>query len=240
MAEVAVQVAIKCQGVTKAYGDGDTRVAALRGVDLEVHAGTLLMIVGPSGCGKTTLVSIIAGILDRDGGDCTVFGQDFAGMDRRARSLWRGKHIGIVFQSFNLLPTLTAAQNVAVPLMLKGEAHEAAVRRARRGLAVVGLGHRTEKLPSRLSTGEQQRVAIARALIHEPGLILCDEPTSSLDHDAGRSAMKLLREVAITNDRALVVVTHDPRIFGFADLIARMDDGRIEEILDGPAGGSDE
>lgn len=230
VAPASTSAAVSCRGVTKHYGEGDARVVALRGVDLDVKAGELLMLVGPSGCGKTTLISVVAGILDRDDGECRVFGHDFAEMSQRARTLWRGRNIGFVFQAFNLLPTLSAAENVAVPLMILGEGRAAAVRVASEMLAFVGLGDRTHSLPSQLSGGQQQRVAIARALVHQPKLIVCDEPTSALDHDTGHVIMRLLRNVALKEDRALVIVTHDARIFGFADRIARMDDGRITTI----------
>jgi len=227
-------VAVRCRAVTKSYGKGDTRVTALRGIDLDIARGELMMLVGPSGCGKTTLISVIAGILDRDGGDCLVFGNDFSEMSQRRKTLWRGRNVGFVFQAFNLLPTLTAAENVAVPLMILGEGRHAAVKKARDTLAMVGLGDRTHSLPSQLSGGQQQRVAIARALIHHPKLIVCDEPTSALDHETGHVIMRLLKTVALSQDRALVIVTHDARIFGFADRIAKMDDGHIEKIVTNP------
>ena len=234
MTQAPTQLAVSCRGVTKHYGEGAATVAALRGVDLNVNTGELMMLVGPSGCGKTTLISVIAGILDLDGGRCTVFGNDLTSMSQPARTIWRGRSVGFVFQAFNLLPTLTAADNVAVPLMILGLRRATATRQAREVLASVGLGDRTETLPSKLSGGEQQRVAIARALIHQPRLIVCDEPTSALDHDTGQVIMQLLKTTAISEDRALVVVTHDQRIFEFADRIAKMDDGRIKEIVDNP------
>jgi len=220
--------------VTKHYGEGAATVAALRGVDLDVSAGELLMLVGPSGCGKTTLLSVIAGILDRDGGECTTFGNDFTGMSQQARTLWRGKNVGFVFQAFNLLPTLTAEDNVAVPLLILGHRRALATKRARKVLASVGLDDRAKALPLQLSGGEQQRMAIARALIHEPCLMLCDEPTSALDHDTGQVIMRLLRTAALREERALIIVTHDQRIFGFADRIAKMEDGQIKEIVNDP------
>jgi putative ABC transport system ATP-binding protein len=233
-AEVADGVAVRCRGVVKAYGSGETKVTALRGVDLDIERGELMMLVGPSGCGKTTLISVVAGILDRDGGDCLVFGNDFSAMSARRKTLWRGQNVGFVFQAFNLLPTLTAAENVAVPLMILGESRQSAVRKARNELELVGLGDRTHSLPSQLSGGQQQRVAIARALIHQPRLIVCDEPTSALDHETGHVIMRLLKNVALSKNRALVIVTHDSRIFGFADRIAKMDDGHIEMIVTNP------
>jgi len=224
-------LAVECTGVTKRFGQGPSSVQALRGVDLSVACGELMMLVGPSGCGKTTLISVIAGILDRDEGTCRVFGKDLESMGQRARTLWRGRHIGFVFQAFNLLPTLNAAENIAVPLMILGEGRHAAVRTARDMLDRVGLGDRWKSLPSQLSGGQQQRVAIARSLIHEPRLIVCDEPTSALDHDTGHIIMRLMKTLAVRDDRALIIVTHDARIFGFADRIARMDDGRVVRVV---------
>jgi len=223
-------LAVHCKGVTKHYGEGDNKVWALRGVDLEIAYGQLMMLVGPSGCGKTTLISVIAGILDRDEGECSVFGLDYTTISQRQRTLWRGENIGFVFQAFNLLPTLTAAENAAVPLMILGEGRHAAVKKAEEVLARVGLEGRTRSLPSQLSGGQQQRVAIARALVHQPKLIVCDEPTSALDEHTGHSVMRLLKGVAMAEDRALVIVTHDARIFSFADRIARMNDGVVTRV----------
>lgn len=226
------EVAVSCRAVTKVYGQGPDAVHALRGVDLDVRAGELLMLVGPSGCGKTTLISVIAGILDQDEGDVHVFGNDMKRMKQSARTLYRGQSIGFVFQAFNLLPALTVAENVAVPLMILGVPVREAVERARGVLDQVGLGNRTKSLPAQLSGGQQQRVAIARALVHSPKLIVCDEPTSALDQDTGHKVMEILRDVALAPDRALVIVTHDSRTFGFADRIAKMNDGRVLEIVE--------
>ena len=229
----APELAVHCRGVVKAYGSGSTRVVALRGVDLDVGAGELLMLVGPSGCGKTTLISVIAGILDQDEGECVVFGRDLRAMSAAERTRYRGRTVGFVFQAFNLLPTLSAVENVAVPLLIGGERRGAALARARETLEGVGLGDRTGALPGDLSGGQQQRVAIARALVHAPRLIVCDEPTSSLDHVTGERVMELLREVAMAAGRALVVVTHDARIFRFADRIAHMEDGQVKRVANG-------
>ena len=225
-------VAVKCHGLKKTYGEGTATVQALRQVDLEIRIGELLMLVGPSGCGKTTLISIIAGILDQSDGDCLVFDQDFKNMRVGDKTRYRGQNIGFVFQAYNLIPALTAAENVAVPLLVHGAKRIQAVERAREVLKHVGFDERMmNSLPTGLSGGQQQRVAIARAMVHNPKLIVCDEPTSALDHDNGQRIMELLREVALQEGRALVVVTHDARIFGFADRIARMDDGRIEQVV---------
>lgn len=231
-------LAVVCRGVTKTYGAGQAAVQALRGVDLDVRTGELMMLVGPSGCGKTTLISVIAGVLEHDGGECLVFGEDPNKIGARRLTKLRGQNVGFVFQSFNLLPTLTAAENVAVPLLLNGWRFDKAVRHAREMLGRVGLGDRGKSMPSQLSGGQQQRVAIARAMVHEPRLIVCDEPTSALDHDTGQKVMELLRAVALSGERSLVIVTHDSRIFSFADRIARMDDGRITSLEEraGPGG----
>ncbi len=233
MAESRHDIAVRCRGVTKSYGTGDARVTALRGVDLDVRCGELLMLVGPSGCGKPTLISVIAGILDQDVGECVVLGRDLHHMDQSERARFRGASIGFVFQAFNLLPSLTTAENVAVPLLINGTPYKRADAAAREVLDAVGLGARTGALPAQLSGGQQQRVAIARALVHNPKLIVCDEPTSNLDRETGHSMMEILRRVARSSDRALVVVTHDTRIFEFADRIARMDDGKILEVVEG-------
>jgi putative ABC transport system ATP-binding protein len=225
-------LAVRCRGVTKSYGAGDARVMALRGIDLDVRRGELLMVVGPSGCGKTSLISVIAGILDQDSGQCEVLGQDLNRMDKAERAHFRGRSVGFVFQLFNLLPALNAVENVSIPLLINGMSRNDAEARAEEVLGAVSLGTRLDVLPGKLSGGQQQRVAIARALVHEPKLIVCDEPTSNLDHVTGHSMMDLLRDIAKSPDRALIVVTHDPRIFEFADRIAHMDDGKIIEIMD--------
>jgi putative ABC transport system ATP-binding protein len=224
-------VAVKCHNLKKTYGEGTAAVQALRQVDLEIRTGELLMLVGPSGCGKTTLISIIAGILDQSEGDCLVFDQDFKQMRVGDKTRYRGENIGFVFQAYNLIPALSAAENVAVPLLVHGARRGHAIGRGRESLQQIGFDERMMgSLPSALSGGQQQRVAIARAMVHNPRLIVCDEPTSALDHETGQHIMKLLREVALQEGRALVVVTHDARIFGFADRIAKMDDGRIEQL----------
>ncbi|MBS0186704.1 MAG: ABC transporter ATP-binding protein [Planctomycetes bacterium] len=224
-------LAVRCRNVVKNYGTGQSVVRALRGIDLDVYEGELLMLVGPSGCGKTTLISVIAGVLDRDEGECSVFGRDYAQMTSAQRTRFRGETIGFVFQSYNLIPTLTIAENVSVPLLLNGLNRHEALRRANDMLAKVGLGERVKDTPLRLSGGQQQRVAIARALVHEPRLIVCDEPTSALDHETGHRVVELLKSVAMSGNRSLVIVTHDNRIFDFADRIAHMDDGQVDKIV---------
>lgn len=230
LAEPTTRTAVRCRSVTKTYGQGENAVTALRGIDLDVRAGELMMLVGPSGCGKTTLISVVAGILNRDGGQCVVFDHDFNQMSARDKTRYRGQAIGFVFQAFNLLPTLTVAENVAIPMLINGAARGLAIQKARDMLDRVGLADKSSFLPTDLSGGQQQRVAIARSLVHDPRLIVCDEPTSALDHETGHRVMEMLKSVALEDDRALIIVTHDARIFDFADRIARMDDGRITKV----------
>ena len=227
-------LAVRCQGVIKTYDTGGQKVTALRGVDLDIHTGELMMLVGPSGCGKTTLISVIAGILDQDEGLCEVFGQNLAHLPQKKKLRFRAENIGFVFQAYNLLPTLSAAENVAIPLIINGMNRREAERRAKAMLERVGLGDRVSSLPSQLSGGQQQRVAIARAMVHNPRLIVCDEPTSALDHETGHRVMELLREVALDESKVLVIVTHDARIFEFADRMAQMDDGRVVDVIESP------
>ncbi|MCX7177299.1 MAG: ABC transporter ATP-binding protein [Proteobacteria bacterium] len=229
----ALPPAVACRAVAKVYGEGETTVHALRGIDLLIQPGELMMLVGPSGCGKTTLISIIAGILEKTAGDCLVFGKNLSAMTPGERAAWRRDHAGFVFQSFNLMPALTATENVAIPLLIQGRPHAEALERAAEMLNRVGLANRRDALPAQLSGGQQQRVAIGRALVHEPRLVVCDEPTSALDHETGHQVMEVLHSLATRDGHTLVVVTHDERIFEFADNIARMDDGRVTTISGG-------
>ena len=228
----ASALAVRCQNIVKVYDTGDQKVTALDGIDLDIRLGELMMLVGPSGCGKTTLISVIAGILDQNEGTCELFGENLQTMRSRDKLNFRARNIGFVFQAFNLLPALNAAENVSVPLVINGMKRIEAERKAGLILEQVGLGERISSLPSELSGGQQQRVAIARALVHNPKLIVCDEPTSALDHETGHTVMKLLKDVALQRDRTLVIVTHDSRIFNFADRIAEMDDGHILKVID--------
>jgi putative ABC transport system ATP-binding protein len=225
--------AVMCEGITKWFGAGDAKVQALRGLDIEIGTGELAMLVGPSGCGKTTLISIIAGLLDATEGNLEVLGTRPAVLSQREQILFRRKNLGFVFQQFNLLPTLTAAENVAVPLFVAGVDRRQAVAQASELLDELGLGDRLSYLPSNLSGGQQQRVAIARSLIHNPQLIVCDEPTSALDAKTGHMVMEMFSEVAVRPDRAVIVVTHDSRIFEFADVITHMEDGKAVAVEQG-------
>jgi putative ABC transport system ATP-binding protein len=194
-----------CRNLVKEYRSGDSRVLALRGVEMELNPGELTLLVGPSGCGKTTLISILAGTLDLTSGEVYVLGRDLGRLSRQEKVAFRARNVGFVFQQFNLLPALTAAENVAVPLVINGVSRKAALTRAVKVLESVGLGDRVKSLPSQLSGGQQQRVAIARALVHEPRLLVCDESTSALDAKTGQSIMAMIRSVALQPDRVAVV-----------------------------------
>jgi len=201
----------------------------LKQVNLQAYAGEILMLVGPSGCGKTTLLSAIAGTLRVESGEIDVFKNPLHRMSGGALTRFRAKHIGFIFQQFNLIPTLSVAENVGIPLLIQGFPHGKAIQRARAILDTVDLGKRWNDSPNKLSGGQQQRVAIARALVHEPPLVICDEPTAALDAHNGEIVLELFRNVARSPDRAVIIVTHDNRIFSYADRIARMDDGEIIE-----------
>jgi putative ABC transport system ATP-binding protein len=229
-ASVVGSVAACLRGVVKCFGAGATEVRALNGVDFEVRRGELLLLVGPSGCGKTTLLSVLAGILDATSGEVDVFGTRVDKLDQAGKTAFRRENIGFIFQQYNLLPTLTAAENVAVPLLIHGQSYDTAMKQAMVYLDKVGLSDRASFIPATLSGGQQQRVAIARALITDPRLIVCDEPTASLDGDTGKMILNMFRSTALSEDRAIVVVTHDSRVFPFGDRIAEMLDGHILSI----------
>ena len=223
-------IAVQVRGLVKSFGSGETAVTVLKGIDLDVYFGELLLLVGESGGGKTTLLSAIAGILDIDAGDLDVLGSSLTNMSPGTRTRFRGRTMGFIYQQFNLLPALTAAENVAVPLLIQGTRKKEALSRGRLMLERVGLGDRTEFLPRNLSGGQQQRVAIARALVNEPQLLVCDEPTAALDGPNGQKIMELIRDVGRAPDRCVIVVTHDSRIFQFGDRMAELTDGRIVGI----------
>ncbi len=226
MSEPAVQV----NHVVKTFGNGDQRVYALREVNFEAQYGELLMMVGPSGCGKTTLLSVLCGTLSIDSGRIRTLGHNLDEMKPGELTRWRGRRIGFIFQQFNLIPTLTILENASVPLLINGATRKVAEERAAHYISELGLGDRLRSFPSQLSGGQQQRVAIARALVHDPKLIICDEPTASLDAKSGHKVMELLQQTALRPDRVVIVVTHDSRIFEFADRIAEMEDGVVKGI----------
>jgi putative ABC transport system ATP-binding protein len=226
----AAGIAVRCDRVVKEFGEGENRLRVLHEVDVDVPAGELSLLVGPSGCGKTTLISIIAGLLDPTAGDVTLFGTPRSSLSERELIAYRAANIGFVFQQYNLLPALTATANVAIPLLIGRMDRKTAFARARELLAQVGLADKFNTFPAQLSGGQQQRVAIARALVHEPRLLVCDEPTAALDAQSGQTVLGLLCRVAVQPDRAVIVVTHDNRIFGYGDRIMEMADGRIQSV----------
>ncbi len=221
---------IALRHVVKSFGDGGSKLTVLKDISLEAKDGEILMLVGPSGCGKTTLISIMAGTLRADQGEIEVFGSPLHRMPASVVTRFRAQNIGFIFQQFHLIPTLNIVQNASVPLLIQGKSTRYAEAKAREALAKVGLGDRLNHRPTELSGGQQQRVAIARALVHEPRLIICDEPTAALDAKNGQVVMELFESVARVPGRCVVIVTHDNRIFPHADRIASMDDGRIIEI----------
>lgn len=224
MNEIAVRTSTVCKG----FGQGDTRTEVLKEVNFEARLGEVLMLVGPSGCGKTTLLSVIAGTLGVDRGEVQVFDSPLHSLDKRAVTEFRAANIGFIFQQYNLIPTLNCVENVSVPLRIRGATAAVAEKKAAEMLETVGLGKRMLHRPNMLSGGQQQRVAIARALVHEPKLIICDEPTAALDSENGAKVMELLRGVAAKADRCVIIVTHDNRVFKYADRMTHMEDGRID------------
>ena len=218
---------IICKDIYKSYGTGSSRVEALKGVNLSINKAEIRMLMGPSGSGKTTLISIIAGILTQDSGTCLINGTDLNRLSDRERTHYRGKNIGFVFQAFNLIPTLTCEENISLPLIILGQKKAKALELSRELLTSFGMADKIGTHPSELSGGQQQRVAIARAIIHAPPIIVCDEPTISLDAETGHKIMGLLKDTVEKQGITLIVITHDQRIVEFADKIDRIEDGRI-------------
>lgn len=233
-------LAVRCRGIRKSFPSGDGAIEVLHGIDFDVPAGELTMLVGPSGCGKTTLISIIAGILSPTEGAVEVYGTRLSALRDAQKVAFRRKSIGFVFQQYNLLPALTAAENAAIPLVAAGMPLSQAAKHAGEVLAQIGMGAHLNKMPGQLSGGQQQRVAIARAVVHAPQLIVCDEPTAALDAQAGKTVLEILKAAALAPGRAVIVVTHDSRIYPFADRIAAMEDGRILSIQSAPQTGHQE
>jgi len=223
--------AIEVRELTKTYSQGAAASRALDGVDLDARAGEVMLLMGPSGSGKTTLVSIMGCILRPSSGSVKIRGREVAHLRERELPAVRLNHIGFVFQGFNLFPTLTAAENVGVALDLKGIRGAAARQRAHALLEEVGLGDKLHTFPADLSGGQKQRVAIARALAGDPEIILADEPTAALDKQSGWVVMNMLRNLAHSHERAVVIVTHDNRTLEFADRMVRIEDGRVGHEL---------
>lgn len=229
-----IGLAVHVRNVTKTFGSGEARTHALKGVDFNARLGEMLMIVGPSGCGKTTLLSVIAGTLQFDAGEIEVFGSPLHRLRQSEITQFRKQNVGFIFQQFNLVPTLNLVENVAVPLLIQGARRGAAEKKARALLDELGLEGRGNDYPRNLSGGQQQRVAIARALVHEPRLVICDEPTSALDKETGAHIMESLRAVGRKPDRCVIVVTHDNRVFKYADRMTEMEDGRVSRVHEAP------
>ncbi len=221
------QPAICARGITRDFQAGQSVIRVLHGIDTDIRSGEMTFVVGESGSGKTTLISIMCGILWPTDGEVKVFGTDIYSLSDADLVNFRLENIGFIFQQYNLIPSIDAAANAAVPLIAQGMAIEPARAKAIELLEKLNIGDQANKLPNQLSGGQQQRVAIARALVHEPRLVVCDEPTAALDASSGRRVMDLLRDVAIAPDRACIIVTHDNRIFDLADRILVLEDGRI-------------
>lgn len=219
---------LETRGLKKVYGEAEARVEALRGVDLGVMPGEMAAIMGPSGSGKSTLLALLGGVETPTEGHVLLEGVDLASLSDDQRTLLRRRRIGFIFQSFNLLPILTAVENVALPLELDGVSSAEARRRAMEMLELVGMENRHHHVPSHLSGGEQQRVAVARALVIQPALLLADEPTGNLDSVNGQRLTALLRRLVDEHHQTIVMVTHDPEVASHADRIIHIRDGRIE------------
>ena len=216
--------------INKTFGDNIDRIHVLKGISIDVKKHETAFIVGPSGCGKTTLISIIAGTLSFDSGTIDILGHKLHEMSEQEVTRFRAENIGFIFQKFNLMSSLTCAENVAVPLYVNRNDHAQALKKAKEALDKVGMLHKADRFPSELSGGQQQLVAIARAIVHNPRIIICDEPTSSLDIDNGMKVLKILKGLAQVHDHSVIIVTHDHRIFGFADKIISLDDVRVKSI----------
>jgi putative ABC transport system ATP-binding protein len=221
------QPILEARAIVKELGQGAGKVVAVKGVDIVLQPGELTLLMGPSGSGKTTLISILGCILSPTSGTVSVAGTSTAGLSPDALARLRRSHIGYIFQSYNLFPTLTALENVRIALDVAGVTGAAAVARARCVLGEVGLAHKLDSFPANMSGGEKQRVAVARAIVTQPSIVLADEPTAALDGENGHGVMRLLSEIAHGQGRSILVVTHDPRTVAYADRVIRIEDGVI-------------
>lgn len=222
-----MSVAIKIRNLDKDFSVDTKKFSVLFDISAEIYMGELTMLIGPSGCGKTTLISVVSGILSFTRGDIEILGKSLKEMNDTQRVLFRRTNIGFIFQQYNLLPALNSKENAAMPLFCSDIPKKQALERAAAVLKDIGMEDQVDKLPRQLSGGQQQRVAIARALVHNPKVIVCDEPTAALDAKAGRAVMKILKDISRDKNRAVLVVTHDDRTYCFADRILEMSDGRI-------------
>jgi len=228
----ATQTVLRLDHVSKTYGEGESSVEAVHDVSMDLEAGRFIFLMGPSGSGKTTLLSMISGILRPTSGHVTLEGQDIWAMTDDQLADFRLNKIGFVFQDYHLFPRLTTLENAAIPLVLKKTEWDRAMDEAIRYLDVVGLKDRAALPPVKLSGGEQQRVAIARAIASQPDVLVFDEPTASLDGDTGRKIVDFVKREILTDRRCIILVSHDARIFEFADRIMKMEDGRLRRIED--------
>jgi putative ABC transport system ATP-binding protein len=224
------EIAIRAVGLTKWFGEGETKMMAVQDVSFDAYFGEMLFIVGPSGSGKTTMLSMVSGILRPNEGTVEIEGTDIWGLSNDQIAAFRLAKLGFVFQDYHLFPRLTTAENVAIPLILQRHDWNEAMAEARRDLKIVGLEARADLPPVKLSGGEQQRVAIARAIVARPDILIFDEPTASLDGDTGRSILEFVRREVLTDKRCIIIITHDPRIFEFANRIMNMEDGKLTSI----------
>ncbi|MDR3499766.1 MAG: ABC transporter ATP-binding protein [Parvibaculum sp.] len=229
-------VAIRATGLTKWFGEGEARTVAVRDVSFEAYFGEMLFIVGPSGSGKTTMLSMVSGILRPNAGKVEIEGSDIWSLSDDGLAEFRLGKLGFVFQDYHLFPRLTTVENVAIPLILQRHNWNEAIAEARKDLKIVGLDSRAELPPVKLSGGEQQRVAIARAIVSRPDILIFDEPTASLDGDTGRAIVSFVRKELLTDKRCIVIITHDARIFEFANRIMHMEDGKLTGVEDIGAG----
>ncbi len=221
---------IQLNKLTKSYQEGTKSRSVLDDLELSVKEGEMIVLLGRSGSGKSTLLNLVSGIDKPDSGQVVIGGTNLAGMDENSRTLFRRKNIGFIFQSFNLISTLTALENVLLPLKLKGDSDASAEKKAQQFLDEVGLGDRGDSYPDRLSGGEQQRVAIARALAHEPMLILADEPTGNLDYETGKTILDILNKSVRENGRTIILATHDRDICEIADRVVELRGGKLEQV----------
>jgi len=224
--------AIRLKGINKSFGEKEDRIHVLHDVTLDVNYGEMTLFVGPSGCGKTTLISIIGAILEPDSGEVYTLGHPIHTMTSDEKTEFRKNNVGFIFQQFNLISTLTVQENVAIPLLINNEPYDLAIKKAQEILETMEIRDKAKELPNKLSGGEQQRVAISRALIKDPNLIICDEPTASLDGATGRKIVELLKKTTASTNKAVIIVTHDNRIFEYGDKMVNMEDGKINLVED--------
>ncbi|MGC9966851.1 MAG: ABC transporter ATP-binding protein [Syntrophobacteraceae bacterium] len=227
------EAAVKATELEKSFGEGSARTYAIRGISFEAYFGEMLYFVGPSGSGKTTLLSMISGILKPDSGVVRVDGKDIWGLGANEIADFRLNKIGFVFQDYHLFPKLSTVENVAIPLILKKQDWDRSMKTAMEFLEVVGIANRASLPPIKLSGGEQQRVAIARAIVSRPDILIFDEPTASLDGVTGKRILEFVKNNILNDSRCILIVTHDSRIFEYADRIIEMEDGKIVKIKSG-------